>query len=193
MRLRRLLLRAAPLALAWALATSARAAEEHGEHAAASPLLIVYHALGLAVLIGVLVYFARTPVQTFLRDRSDTLRRQLETARLALERAEASSREANARLARLAEENEALVRGAAEQAEVEKARAIERAREAAERVREEARRSADQEIERARGELQREAARLATSLAGEIVRQNMTPQDDERLLGEFVERVGRTS
>src|SRR5262249_9638797 len=83
MRLKHLLVRAAPLALAWVLAATARAAEEHGEHAAASPLLIVYHALGLAVLIGVLVYFARTPVQTFLRDRSDTLRRQLETAKLA--------------------------------------------------------------------------------------------------------------
>ena len=193
MRLRRLAVRAAPFAFSWALAAGALAAEEPGEHAAASPMLIVYHAFGLAVLIGVLVYFARAPIQTFMRDRSDTLRRQLETAKQALERAEATNREANARLTRLADENEALVRDAAQQAEIEKTRAIERARAAAERVREEARRSADQEIERARAELQSEAARLATSLAGEIVRQNLNAQDEERLLSEFVERVGRTS
>lgn len=174
-------------------ALSAHAEEaRHAEHAA-DPTLLFFHAFGLIVLASVLVYFARTPIKTLLQDRSDGLRRQIEAARLALEKAEASSREAHARLARLAEENEALVRAAAEQAEIEKARAIERAREAAERVREEARRSADQEIERARGELQAEAARLATSLAGEIVRQNLTAQDEERLLGEFVDRVGRTS
>ena len=184
--------RAVLFVAALAFAASARAEEHHAEHAA-DPTLLLFHAFGLLVLLGVIVYYARTPLETMLKDRSDGLRRQLEAARAALERAEATSREANARLARMADENEALVRAAAEQAEGEKVRAIERARAAAERVREEARRSADQEIERARAELQGEAARLATSLAGEIVRQNVTAQDEDRLLAEFVERVGRTS
>ena len=175
-----------------ALAASARAEEaHHAEHV--DPSLLLFHAFGLLVLLGVIVYYAREPLANMLKDRSDGLRRQLESARMALEKAEAANREAAQRLARMAEENEALIRDAAEQAEVEKSRAIERARAAAERVREEARRSADQEIERARGELQSEAARLATSLAGEIVRQSLNAQDEERLLSEFVERVGRSS
>jgi hypothetical protein len=50
--------------------------------------------------------------------------------------------------------------------------------------------AADQEIARARREL-RTRPRLATSIAAEILRQGMTPDDDRRLVGEFVEQIGR--
>lgn len=177
---------------------SVASAAEHGEHAAhaehaADWSLLAFHAFGLAVLLGVLVYFAREPLQRMLRDRSDGLRRQLEDARTALEAANKANAAIRARLDRIADENETLVREAAELAEVERDRALERARAAAERVREEAKRSADQEIERARGELQREAARLAISLAGEMVRSNLTPDDEGRMISEFVDRIGRPS
>ena len=121
------------------------------------------------------------------------MRRQLEAARAALERAEATSREATAPCAAWPMRTR---RWSAPRPSKPRARRRARSNGRAplpERVREEARRSADQEIERARAELQSEAARLATSLAGEIVRQNVTAQDEDRLLAEFVERVGRTS
>ena len=85
------------------------------------------------------------------------------------------------------------MRVAAELAERERVRATERARAAADRVRAEAQRAADQEIERARVELQREAARLATTLAGDLLRQSITADDEQRLVAEFVERIGRPS
>jgi len=177
---------------AFALASAASAAEHAGaEHS--DPMLLVFHAFGLAVLIGVLVYYARGPLQTFLADRSDVLRRELDKAKHALEAAREANAAMKARLARVAEEHEALVRDSADLAERERARALERARAAADRVRHEAHLAAAQELERARGELQGEAARLATSLAGELVRQNLTPDDEKRLLREFVERVGRPS
>lgn len=178
----------------FALALIARsAAAQHAEHVehAADWSLLAFHTFGLAVLIGVIVYFAREPLQTFLRDRSDGLRRRLENARVALENARKANAAIRARLDRIGDENEALVREAAELAELERTRALERARRAAERVREEAKHAADQEIERARAELQSEAARLAISLAGEMVRSNLTPDDERRMLAEFVERIGR--
>ncbi len=175
---------------------TASGASDHGEHAAhaehaADWSLLAFHAFGLVVLIGVLVYFVREPLQTMLRDRSDGLRRQLDDARVALETANRANAAIRARLDRIADENESLVREAAELAEQERARALERARAAAERVREEAKRSADSELDRARTELRREAAQLAISLAGEMVRTNLTPDDERRMVGEFVERVGR--
>jgi F-type H+-transporting ATPase subunit b len=179
------------------LAFLARTAEaQHAEHAAHAEhatewSLLVFHTFGLAILIGVIGYFARQPLQMFLRDRSDGLRRQLDNARAALENARKANAAIRARLDRIADENEALVREAAELAEIERGRALERARSAAERVREEAKRAADQEIERARAELQAEAARLAISLAGELVRTNLTPDDERRMVAEFVERAGR--
>jgi len=173
------------------LAQSAGAAEA-AEHAP-NPMLLVFHAIGLLVLIGVLVYFARVPLRDFLRDRSDVLRRQLESAQQALDSARAENEQIKARLARIGDEHEALVREAAELAERERVRATERARAAADRVRAEAQRAADQEIERARVELQREAARLATTLAGDLLRQSITADDEQRRVAEFVERIGRPS
>jgi len=177
-----------------ALAQHAEEAE-HASHAAHAPdySLLAFHALGLAILIGVLVYFAGEPLKNFLRDRSDGLRRQLEASRAALERSQAANAQMRARLTRIAEEHESLVREAADLAERERERAIERAKAAAERVREEAKLSADQEIERARQELQREAAKLAVTLAGEMVRSNLTPDDERRLVSEFVTRIGQAS
>ena len=185
--------RSGALAVTVLLLLARTAAAQHAEQAehVTDWTLLVFHTFGLAVLIGVIVYFAREPLQMFLRDRSDGLRRQLESARAALEDARKANAAIHARLDRIADENEALVRDAAELAEVERTRALERARGAAERVREEAKRAADQEIERARTELQREAARVAISLAGELVRTNLTLDDERRMITEFVERVGR--
>lgn len=193
----RTLRRRAILALTFVVLAGTAAAQqgEHAAHAEHGPdwSLLAFHAFGLAVLLGVLAYFAREPLAAMLRDRSDGLRRQLESARSALEEARKANAAIRARLDRIADENESLVREAAEIAERERESALQRARNAAERVREEAKRAAEQEIERARAELQSEAARLATQLAGEMVRNNLTSDDERRLIAEFVERIGRPS
>jgi F-type H+-transporting ATPase subunit b len=171
-------------------ALASEAAAEHGAHHGPNWAYLFYHAFGLALLLGIIAYYARTPLSNFLKDRSDEIRRRIEAAESALADARAESRELSARVARLAAENEDLVRQAAEQAEVERANALERARQAAERIREESKLAADQEIARARRELRDEAAALATRLAGEMLSQAITSDDDKRLVGEFDDRVG---
>lgn len=181
------------LLLAAFAAEPALASEAAAEHAHAGPdwAYFAYHALGLSVLIGVLVYFTREPLKKFLTERSEGIRRQIENAEAALEAARAEAAELRTRLDRIADEHAELVRAAAELADTERVLALERARRSAERIREESRRAADQEIVRAKRELQEEAAELATSLAAEILRQGVTPDDDRRILGEFVEQIGR--
>ena len=181
------------LLLAGFSAMPALASEVAGEHAHAEPswAYFFYHSVGLALLIGVLVYFTREPLKNFLLDRSDGIRRQIESAEAALAAARAEASELQTRLARVTDENEAFIRAAAEQAEAERVLALERARQAAERIREESRRAADQEIARARRELQAEAAQLAVRVAAEILRHGITPDDERRLVGEFVESIGR--
>jgi F-type H+-transporting ATPase subunit b len=189
--------RALLLALLFALfaaepALASEAAAEHGD-AGLDWAYFFYHSLGLAVLIGVLVYYTREPLKTFLLDRSDGIRRQIEGAEAALAAARAEVAELHARLARASDESDAFVQAAADQAVAERGLAMERAGQAAERIRQESRRAADQEIARARQELQEEAAQLATTIAAEILRQGMTPDDDRRLVAEFVEQIGRRS
>ncbi|MEX2205416.1 MAG: ATP synthase F0 subunit B [Myxococcota bacterium] len=181
------------LCLTGLLGEPAFASEAGAEHGHSGPdwAYFAYHSIGLALLLSVLVYFTREPLKNFLLARSESIRRQIEGAEAALATARAEAAELRARLARAAQENEAFVQAAAVQAEAERVAALDRAQQAAERIRQEARRSADQEIARARRELQHEAAQLATRIAAEILQQGMTPEDDRRLLGEFVEQIGR--
>jgi len=175
------------------LCEPALAADAAGDHGHGSPdwAYLAYHSIGLFVLLGVIAYYTREPLKNFLADRSAGIRRQIEDAEAALATARTESAELRARLSSATREHKEFVRAVAEQAEAERALALERARQAAERVREESRRAADQEIARARRELQDEAAQLATAIAAEILSQGITPDDDRRLLGEFVEQIGR--
>jgi F-type H+-transporting ATPase subunit b len=191
--MRRALLLALLLALLAAVpALASEAAAEHVD-AGLDWAYFFFHSLGLAVLIGVLVYYTREPLKNFLLDRSDGIRRQIEGAEAALAAARAEVTELHARLARASDESDAFVQAAADQAVAERGLAMERAGQAAERIRQESRRAADQEIARARQALQEEAAQLATTIAAEILRQGMTPDDDRRLVLEFVEQIGRRS
>ena len=169
---------------------SEAAAGDHG-HAGPDWAYFAYHSIGLALLLGVIVYYTREPLKSFLLDRSEGIRRQIEGAEAALATARAEAAELRARLSSATREHEEFVRAVAEQAEAERGLALQRAQQSAERIREESRRAADQEITRARRELQDEAAKLATSIAAEILRQGITPDDDRRLVGEFVEQIGR--
>ena len=58
-------------------AFASEAAEGH-EHAGPDWAYLAYHTLGLALLLGVIVYYTREPLQNFLLDRSDGIRRQIE-------------------------------------------------------------------------------------------------------------------
>jgi F-type H+-transporting ATPase subunit b len=174
-------------ALAAQPALASEAAAEHGAHHGPDWAYFFYHAFGLALLLGVLTYFARTPLANFLKDRArdppPSRPRRRAPGRRARDRGLRARGSARGRERRLA-------RAAADQAEAERSAALERARQAAERIREESKRTADQEIARALRELRDEAAALATQLAGELLRQGITPDDDKRFVGEFVERIG---
>lgn len=180
------------LALASALAAPPAFAAEGAEHGPSWGML-GFQILNTAILAGVLVRFARAPIREFLAQRRQTIARGIEDAEAALRAARAEVDALRARLARAGDEAAELERAAAEQAEVERERSLARAQGAAERIREEARRVAEQEIERARQELRDEAASLAVGVAAELVRQNLRREDDERLIREYVERVGQSS
>ncbi len=183
-------------ALTWVLlgfaspALAATAAE--AEHSTDWPLLGL-QVLNTFLLLLVLIRFTRRPIRDFLVQRSRGIRGGIDAAESRLQEAEAEIQQLRRRLARFGEEEGEIIARSVEQAEAERARSLERAHGTAERIREEARRVADREIARARQELQREAAELAVSLARDLLRENLTPEDDRRLVREYIDRVGGPS
>ncbi len=180
------------LLLLWLASPVWAATAAEAEHGTNWPLLGL-QVLNAVVLVLILARFTRRPIGDFLIQRSHGIRRNLDAAESRLREAESEIQQLRRRLARFEDEKQEIIARSAEQAEAERAQALERARGMAERIREEAQRVADQEIERARQELQSEAAELAISLARDLLRENLTPDDDRRLVREYVHRVEATS
>lgn len=175
------------LLLLWPeLAIGAEEGETHG----ASWTILILHVANFSFLAFLLYRYARRPILDYLAQRSLNIKSQLESAQERLRSAETELAELRERLAHLHEEEERLLSLGAERGEGERARSIARGEETARRIREDAQRVAAQEIARARQVLREEAADLAAELAAELLRQNLTVEDDRRLVQEFIERVG---
>ena len=178
---------ALPLLAASSMAWAAGGADpDHG----VSWSVLGLHTLNFGFLLFLLYRYGRGPLLGYLADRSQGIRREIESAEERLAHAERELEELRTRLTRFDGEVRSILETAGAMAEQEKARQIERAHETAARIREDAERMAGQELERARQILRAEAAELATQLAAELLREQMTPEDDQRLVSEFVERLG---
>jgi len=182
----------APLAGALS-AAAAFAAEESGAHAAGGVHVpwgeILKQAVNFLILAGVLVYFLRKPVSSFLKERSELLRKAIDDAAKA--RAEAAEKLAaiENRTAKLADE----IAGMNAKMDVDAAAEARRLQEsvAAEisRIRTQSEFTGEQEVKKAREELRREASVLTARAAEELVRKTLSPEDQERLVRENIEKI----
>ena len=143
----------------------------------------------LALFLGVMAYLLGRPIKESLRARRENIRGDLMRAQEERNAALAKLEEVDARLSRLNAEAEAVRAQAQREAEEERRR-IERAtEEEVRRLREQARREIESASKTARLELRRFAAEQSVRLAEEMIRRDMRPEDDARLLNEYVEEL----
>jgi F-type H+-transporting ATPase subunit b len=177
-------MRARAIALGSALLGVARPAAA-ASGGAGSLTDLVWPAINLALLLGVLVYFARKPIRAFFGDRSARIRDDLDAASRALAAAEARHAEWQRKVADLDSELAAIRRTASERADAERRHIVADAQRSAERIRDDARVAIDQELRRARANLRDEAADLA------LLSARVTDGDRSRLVDEFIETIER--
>ena len=154
---------------------------------------IIFQALNLAILLGVLVHFFKTPVKRAIAGRSALVAKDIDEAGRLLAEAQARLQLYEARLSAFAAESEAMLLDFRRQGELERDRLIADAEADAERVRREAERTAQSEIDRAKARLEAEIVRLSVEAAGRLVREKMGPADHRRLVGEYLARLEERS
>src|SRR5262245_59363019 len=164
----------------------ALAAESEGGGDKWGMWLTIGRFFNLAVLIGVLIWVGRKPLQSFYANRTATIQRQLREAQEARRQAEARLAEIEGRMRHLDDEVAALRAVAAEQAEQEYVRLLEAAQHDAEKIVERARREIDGLTRAAQVELRTQAAELAVRLAEERIRTEINDDDRKRLFQRFV-------
>ena len=154
------------------------------------PSFEVWRWLNLLIFVGVFIYILRRPVGEAMRARREGIRRDLMRAQEERNAALAKLEEVEARLARL----DAEVATVREQSEREAAEERERIKKATEEETRKLRAQAQREIESAgkaaRQELREFAAEQSVRLAEEMIRRDIQPEDDARLVSLRVEELG---
>jgi F-type H+-transporting ATPase subunit b len=146
----------------------------------------IYSFIVFLLLLGVLYKFAWGPIATALERREETIARQIEEAKLASEKGAMLLKEYEARLAAATDEARQIVAGARKDAELAKDRIVAEAREGAQKERERAVADINVAKNQALDEIAQRSVQTAVSLASQIIRREVRPQEHEALIGEAI-------
>ncbi len=149
----------------------------------------IWWLINFLILVAILYKFGKDPVVNLFRSRREAIINEYEDLMAKKEEAERRYAELQEKLKGLEAEAQRLLESFREQGEHEAQRIIEEAKKNAERIKQQAELYIQQEVARAKVELQREVAELAVRMAEEILRKNITPEDQKRLFKEFVEKI----
>lgn len=145
--------------------------------------------LNFLVLFGGLWYLLKQPLASYLKSRHETIRKDLLDAAALKAAATAQLEEIDRKLAALPAEIAALRARGAEEIAAEEARIAAEAAAERERLLEQTRREIDLQLRLARRALVEHAADLAVRLAADRIQQQITSEDQERLVGRYVAQI----
>ena len=150
----------------------------------------LYRLLNFSIVVAILYYFLRKPIRAGLSGRREDIEKALAEARRAKEEAEAKFAEYDKKLAAATDEIVAITASIRKEAELEKQKIVDNAREQAAKIEQDAEKAAALEVAKARQALQQEASQLAVSIAEDLLKKNVTKDDDSRLIDEYMQKVG---
>ena len=150
---------------------------------------LVAKLLNFGILVGVLVYFLKTPIAGYLSGRSAQIRQDLIAAADMRRTATAQLEEIQKRLSKLPEELAALKSRGEEDVRNEKIRIADTARVERERLLEQTRREIAMRLRMARRELTEYAAELAVDVAHDRIQRTITPDDQLRLVDRYTAQL----
>ena len=145
--------------------------------------------LNFGILVGVLVYFLKTPIAGYLQGRSTQIRQDLVAAAEMRRAATGQLDEIQKKLSALPAELDALTRRGEEDVQAEKLRIAETARAERERLLDQTRREIAMRLRIARRELTEYAADLAVHVAEDRIKRTMTPDDQLRLVDRYTSQL----
>lgn len=154
------------------------------------PDLAFFTVIVFVLTLLVLWKFAWKPISEGLSKREQSISDAIEQSRIDAEKAKQTLVEYEAKLAAAAEEAKALLTEARQEAEHAKERIVAEAREAAERERVRAIADIGAAKDQAVRELAERSVDSAVALAGNLIRQEITPDKHSQLIQESLDRFG---
>lgn len=151
----------------------------------------VYRLMNFAVMAVVLVVLLRKPLKNAMSGRTKAIAEELEELEAKRDQARREYAEMESRLADAEGEREKILAEYRAQGERERERIIAEAQESAERIKGQAQFTIEQETKEAKAMLRREVSEMSAALAEDLLKQNITADDQSRLVDEYLDKVGQ--
>jgi F-type H+-transporting ATPase subunit b len=167
-------------------------ADAHGDAGAHGPGWVktdTYRVLHFIVLAGGLYFILRKPLANALGARVRGIEEQLSDLEARKAEAERQLADYNQKFARLEQEAEEIRAEYIRQGEEAKARILKEAEESAEKLKVQAQKTIESEFQKARNELREEILDKALAKAESIIRAEISAEDQEKLVDEYLAKV----
>jgi F-type H+-transporting ATPase subunit b len=166
--------------------------QAHGQDRSADLKDLLYRFINFALLVIILfVVLKKVGIKQFFVSRSEEIKKKLEELNSGKEEAERKYRELEKRLEEFEEKKKEITEQLRAEGLAEKERIINEARSRVNQILEQAETTIQREIQGARDRLKGEVLALATGQAEKIIARGMTEEDQDRLVNDFIERVGK--
>ncbi len=146
--------------------------------------------VNFAIIAGVVVYFMRKPVRDFFANRSASIAKAMEESKEARERATAALAEMERKIKDLEAETSRMVAEAESRGEKDRTALVEEGKKLAQEIQDQVKEGIGIEVEKAKTALAVEAALLSIDLAEGKIREKISGQDHERIVKEYISKVG---
>jgi F-type H+-transporting ATPase subunit b len=145
--------------------------------------------LNAVIIIGFLFWLLASKIKSFFAGRRQEIKESLDNAASQKAEAEKQYREYAEKIDKASAEIEGIFEMIKAQGVAEKQRIIEDAQKVAAKMKEDAQARIEQELSKASAQLRSEAVALSIQMAEEILKRNITAQDHEAMVKEYMDKV----
>ncbi len=170
--------------LAWAAGGG-----EHGAIDHAKIMDLVWRVMNFAVFAAILAKLAVKPIKQFFASRKEEIASSLEDLEQQKAAANKALRAAKAELATVEAQRDAIIQQFVAEGEAEKDKIIQKAELTAERIKEMAALTIAQEVRKSAAILKQEIVEAAVELSEKMLKENIVPEDQQRLVDDYLIKV----
>jgi len=146
--------------------------------------------VNFAIIAAIVVYFTKKPIRDFFKNRSSEIAKAMQESTETRERAVAALTEMERKIKELETETSMLIADAQARGEKDKQALVEEGKKIAQDIQAQTKQGIDLEVMKAKAALAAEAALLSLDLAEGRIKDKISKQDHDRIVKEYVSKVG---
>ncbi|MDH4163483.1 MAG: ATP synthase F0 subunit B [Nitrospirota bacterium] len=146
--------------------------------------------VNFAIISIVLVYFLRKPTRDFFKNRTIEIQNSIKQSQEAREQAMKALADMERKVRETEAEARSLVADAQARGEKDKQALVEEGKRLAKDIQEQVKVGIELEVQKAKADLAMEAALLSVELAEGTIKKTISKQDHERIVKEYISKVG---